>query len=90
MLVAGERRRLAVQEIVRGMRMHDGKAGLEQRGLDELAEPGALPLDSAIRMPTAANSPVEMSTSGTPIRIGPLAGEPVAAIMPVMAWMMAS
>jgi hypothetical protein len=41
--------------------------------------------DSAIKMPIAAYIPVEMSTSGTPIRIGPLCGEPVAAIIPVMA-----
>jgi hypothetical protein len=41
-------------------------------------------------MPIAAYSPVVISTTGTPIRIGPLCGEPVAAIMPVMAWMMAS
>ena len=31
-----------------------------------------------------------MSTTGTPMRIGPLSCEPVAAIMPAMAWMMAS
>ena len=44
MLVAGERRRLAMHEIIRGMWMHDGKAGFIQRGFQELTEPGFLPL----------------------------------------------
>jgi len=44
MLVAGQARRLAMHEIVRGVRMHDGKAGLIQRRLKELALARALPL----------------------------------------------
>ena len=44
MLVAGQARRLAVHEIIRGVRMHDGEAGLVQRGFEKLAEAGALPL----------------------------------------------
>src|ERR1700687_4040488 len=44
MLVTGELRRLAVHEIIRGMRMHDGKAGLVQRGLEKLPDAGFLPL----------------------------------------------
>src|SRR3979409_1617416 len=43
MLVAGELRRLAVHEIIRGVRMHDRKAGLVQRGLEKLPEAGFLP-----------------------------------------------
>ena len=43
MLVAGELRRLAVHEIIRRMRMHDGKAGLVQRGFEKLPEAGFLP-----------------------------------------------
>ena len=55
MLVAGQRRRLAVHEIIRGMRMHDGEAGLVQRGLQKLAAtPDRCRSDSAIRMPIAA------------------------------------
>src|SRR5271167_1064576 len=44
MLVAGKARRLAMHEIIRGVRMHDGEAGLVQRGLQKLPEPRALPL----------------------------------------------
>ena len=44
MLVAGELRRLAMHEIVRGVRMHDGEAGFVQRGFEKLPEAGFLPL----------------------------------------------
>ena len=44
MLVAGEARRLAVHEIIRRMRMHDGEAGFIQCGFEKLAEAGFLPL----------------------------------------------
>ena len=54
MLVAGELRRLAVHEIIRGMRMHDRKAGLVQRGFEKLPRPDLCRSDSAIRMPIAA------------------------------------
>ncbi len=43
MLVAGEARRLAVHEVIGGMRMHDRKAGFVQRGLEKLSEAGSLP-----------------------------------------------
>ena len=44
MRVARRHRRLAGEEIVRRVRMHDRKAGLEQRGFEELADAGLLPL----------------------------------------------
>jgi hypothetical protein len=43
-LVAGELRRLAMHEIVRGVGMHDGEAGFVQRGFEELPDAGFLPL----------------------------------------------
>ena len=90
MLVAGQRRRLAMHEIIRGVRMHDGETGLVQRGFQELAMARTLPLRQRHQNADRGIEAGPMSTSGTPIRIGPLSGEPVAAIMPVMAWMMAS
>ena len=44
MLVAGQARRLAVHEIIRRMRMHDGEAGFVQRGFEKLPDAGFLPL----------------------------------------------
>ena len=90
MLVAGERRRLAVHEVIRGVRMHDREAGLVQRRFDELAEPRCCALRQRHQDADARIEPGDMSTSATPIRVGPLSGEPVDAIMPAIDWMMAS
>ena len=90
MLVAGEARRLAVHEIIRGVRMHDGEPGFVERGLQELAEPGFLALRQRHE-----NADDGIKSGGDVHErdaefIGPLSFEPVAAIMPVIAWMMAS
>ena len=90
MLVAGQPRRLAMHEIIRGVRMHDRKAGFVQRRFEKLPETRTLPLRQRHQDADRRIKPGGDVDQGTPIRIGPLSGEPVAAIMPVMAWMIAS
>ena len=90
MLVAGQRRRLAVHEIIRGVRMHDGEAGLVQRGFQELAKAGSLSLRQRHQDTDRRIEPGGDIHQGNADPHRAALGDPVAAIIPVMAWMMAS
>ena len=72
------------------MRLVERDGAVVERGVDELALARGLRSYSAIRMPMQAFMPVDRSTTGTPMRTGPLSGAPLTETSPAEACTIAS